>query len=273
MKERWLTLILRLTNLIYQKKESELGKHGIDSVINIFVLILFETALAVISIPLYLTTSASKTTAFLEEKGGYAKIAVDYNLRRVLTLTGVGVVFILWVIKLSVILLTPSVAGPLQLYSISELEPADIDHKELVLQDTGMQTARVTDFLPTPEIEGVEKTRGNKYSFFGKGEAGSDVVIFLAGRQNLMYSDKVGEDGTWQLEHTQEDFKLSDGIHSVFVFHYDKDQGIRSQTTDEQYFRIKSSVLERATENVDNLANWSVAVIIIVGILVTFLTI
>ena len=93
MKERWLTLVLRLTNLIYQRKQSGIGKQGIESVGNVVVLMFWEVALLIISLPLYLSTSATKVVGFLDSKGGYAKIAVDYKLRRILTLTGVGVIF------------------------------------------------------------------------------------------------------------------------------------------------------------------------------------
>lgn len=86
-------MVLRLTNLIYQRKQSGIGKQGIESVINVALLMFWELALVVVSLPLYLTTSTTKVVGFLESKGGYAKIAVDYRLRRVLTLTGVGVVF------------------------------------------------------------------------------------------------------------------------------------------------------------------------------------
>lgn len=123
MKERWLTLVLRLTNLIYKHKKSEVGKQGVGSILNIVVLMFWEVVLLLVSLPLYITTSTTKVVGFLESKGGYAKIAVDYKLRRVLTLTGVGVIFFIWVIKLIFLMLTPQFYGPLHLYSVVESNP------------------------------------------------------------------------------------------------------------------------------------------------------
>ncbi len=273
MKERWLTLVLRLTNLIYQRKQSEVGKQGVASVGNITVLMFWEVVLLLVSLPLYLTTSTTKVVGFLESKGGYAKIAVDYRLRRVLTLTGVGVVFLIWVIKFSFLMLTPQLYGPMHLYSVTESGPRILNDQTIVIQDTNMQTAKVNNLLVMPAISGLEKVSGNRYRFFGTGKAGLEVVLFLTGNQNVMYVEKVGTDGKWTIEHSQNDLKLSNGIHSVFAFHYEKDQGVRSKTTAENYFRISSSFGEQLSANMDNLANWLVVLLIILGILLTLLTV
>ena len=74
----------------------------------------------------------------------------DYNLRRVLTLTGLTIVASIWVVKLLLILLLPSVYGPLQLYSVTDFRPADILSKDLVTAETGIQTARVLKTMPRP---------------------------------------------------------------------------------------------------------------------------
>jgi len=273
MKERWLTLVLRLTNLIYQHKKSEVGKQGISSVGNVIVLMFWEVVLLIVSLPLYVTTSTKKVVGFLESKGGYAKIAVDYKLRRVLTLTGVGVVFIIWVIKLMLLMLTPQFYGPLRLYSVTESGPTVLNEQVLEIKDTNMQTARVDNSLVLPVITGVEKVIGSRYRFTGSGKEGGQVVLFLTGNQNIMYTEKIGLDGKWMIEHMQNDLKLTNGIHSVFAFHYDKDRGVRSKTTAENYFRISSSFFEKLSSNVDNLTNWSVVLLIILGILLTLLTI
>lgn len=273
MKEGWLNLILRLTNLIYRKRESELGRQGIKSVINIFNLVWLEIILMIISLPLYLTISSVKATAYLVEKGGYAKIAVDYNLRRILTLTGVGVIFIIWVIKFSFLMLTPQLYGPMRLYSITESGPLVLNDKISIIQDTNMQTAKVDNSFVLPVISSLEEAIGGRYRFSGTGKPGNQIVLFLTGYQNIMYVDNIGADGKWVVEHSQSDLKLSNGIHSVFAFHYNKDRGVRSQTTAENYFRISSSFLDQLSQNIDNLANGSVILIIILGILLTLLTI
>lgn len=265
--------MLHLTNLIYKRKQSEIGKQGLRSVGNVIALMFYEMVLALISLPLYLTTSTTKTVGFLENKGGYAKIAVDYKLRRVLTLTGVGVVFLIWTIKLVLLLLTPQFYGPLRLYTVTEAGPVVLGEQTLVTQNTDIQTAKVDNSMVLPVISGVEKISGNRYRFTGTGKVGDEVALFLTGNQNIIYVDSVGQDGKWMIDHAQNDLKLTNGVHSIFAFHYEKDRGLRSQTTAENYFRISSSFFERLSLGMDNLANWSVVSIVILGILLTLLTV
>ncbi|KKQ40556.1 MAG: hypothetical protein US58_C0017G0002 [Candidatus Magasanikbacteria bacterium GW2011_GWA2_37_8] len=273
MKEGWLNLVLKLTNLIYRKRESELGRQGWKSITNVFSLVALEIILMIISLPLYLSISSAKATAYLLDKGEYAKIAVDYKLRRILTLTGVGVIFIIWVIKFSFLMLSPQLYGPLRLYSVVESVPLALNDQTLIIQDTNMQTARVDTSLALPVISSLEEAIGGRYRFSGTGTAGDQIVLFLTGNQNIMYVDKIGVDGKWMVEHSQSDLKLSNGIHSVFAFHYEKDRGARSKTTAENYFRVSSSFLEKLSLSIDNLANWSVVFVVIIGVLLTILTI
>jgi hypothetical protein len=93
IQAKWLRLILRLTNKIYLKKQAILQQASIKVLVNIIVLIFLEILLGFLSLPLYFGMKSADTQEYFEEKGGYGKINFDYNLRRPLTLTGVGVVF------------------------------------------------------------------------------------------------------------------------------------------------------------------------------------
>lgn len=151
MKARWLNLILRLTNKIYQKKQTTIETQEFKSIGNLLLIIFLEVLLAVISLPLYLVTSSEKSSAYLTAKGGYKKIAVDYKLRKVLTLTGVGIILIVWIIKLFIIILTPTIVGPLNSYEITDVEPVTIEVQEAALLDTDIQTAKVVPGLVVPK--------------------------------------------------------------------------------------------------------------------------
>ena len=91
MKNQWLNLVLHLTNRIYNKKQLVIGQAGLVVIYNILLLIILEIVLGIISLPLYLSLQTKGVIAFLSEKGTYAKVSFDYNLRRILTLTGVGI--------------------------------------------------------------------------------------------------------------------------------------------------------------------------------------
>jgi len=272
MKTRWLNFITVLTNRIYRRKQSIVAQSGLRVVWTIFGLILSEIFLALVSFPLYLTTRSNIIIAFLEKKGEYKKISTDFALRRVLTLTGVGIVFIIWTVKLFIIALTPQVYGPLELYSVSGLEPVDIEHQEVLLQDTGMQTARVVDTFSIPTITDIEKKGGDNYIISGSGQAGEALVLFLVDKETVMYTAPVDENGNWQVEHSQEDFRLTEGLHAMFAFHYNEKQGIRSNTSEKDFFRVRLSVFDRIVENIDNLTNWTVVIVIVFGVFFTFLT-
>jgi hypothetical protein len=273
MRGKWLNFILLLTNRIYERKQSIIGRVGLGVLIDILILIFLEILLAVVSLPLYFGVKTSGVLAFFEEKGGYDKISSDYKLRRVLTLTGVSIVFVIWLIKFLLILLTPSVYGPLNLYSLSELEPLDISRRELIIQDTGIQTSKVVNTIEVPTVDIVDRKNANNYVLSGTGKVGETVVLFLVEDRTLMYSSVVDKDGRWSVEHSQKDIKLQDGIHSVFVFHYDKENQVRSISSNEQYFRVKEGFIDNLSRNVDKTANWSVAIFIAIGVFLTFLTI
>jgi len=275
MKYAWLNLVLQITNRIYQRKQRVVGQEGISATGNVFVLIFLEMVLAVVSLPLYLNLKPERITAFLEEKGGYGKIVFDYNLRRVLTLTGVTIVLTIWIIKLLLILLVPSVFGTLKLYSISELRPPDLltVDTNLINAETEIQTARITTDLPVPELKEVKKSKGKDYVFYGVGQPNSTVVLLLSDLQTAVYTGETDKNGNWQINHLQSDFKLNEGNHSVLTFTFDRENKTRSEFSSEQYFKVKTTVLDIVTRNVDVLANWSVVVIILVGVFLTFLTI
>lgn len=272
MKNRWLNLVLLLTNRIYSKKQLIIGQTGLGAVYNIFQLIALEIILAIISFPLYLSMRSASVTAFLAEKGSYAKVNFDYNLRRILTITGVGIVALIWVAKLLLIILVPKIYGPLPLYIVTDFRPADILSKDLVAAETGIQTARIMKSMPKPEVTGVNKLKGGDYTFVGSGQPNSTVILLLTDKQTAIYSGPTDKNGKWQIDYLASKFKLGAGNHSVVVFGYDSKLGVRSETGLEQFFKVQTSFMDSLVANVDVLANWSVVLIIILGVFLTFLT-
>lgn len=273
MRERWLNFILALTNRIYTIKQEIIRKEGLKVVFSIVVLFFSEILLGIVSLPLYLGMKPANVTAYFEEKGGYEKIAYDYSLRRILTLTSATIIFIVWLIKLSVILFTPNIYGPMQLYKISELQPVDLLQKDLVIAETQIQTAEVVEAMIRPELLGVEKIKGGDYVFRGTGQPLAMVVLFLSDKQTAVYTDNIDEKGNWQISYSRKDFRLSEGNHSVVAFSYDKDKGVRSQVSDQQYFKAKTSFIDKLVRNADIYLNITIILIIALGVFLIILTI
>lgn len=268
-------LVLRISNRIYQKKQQVIVTEGIRAVGVVLELVVLEILLAGVSLPLYFSLKPQSVVAFFEEKGSYAKVSFDYNLRRVITLTGVSIILFIWLMKLLLILVVPTVFGPLKLYSVSELRPPDIlavDTQALTVE-AGIPAASIVFDLAVPELTGIRKSNGQDYVFYGVGQSGSTVVLMLSGQQTAVYTEQVKSDGTWQIEHQQKEFKLNEGNHSVLVFTYDEANQTRSEFSNEQFFRVQTTFIDSLTRNVDVLANWSVVIFIVVGVFLTFLTI
>lgn len=262
-----------MTNFIYQRKQLVIRQAGFGVVSNIFILFVSEIVLGIVSFPLYLGLKSEGVTAFISEKGTYAKVSFDYNLRRILTLTGVGIFALIWAVKLILILTLPAVYGPLPLYTISNFNSTDLLDKDLIAREIGIQTARIIRTMAKPELNSVTKLKGGNYDFAGTGQPGSSVILLLSDQQTAVYSTDVDTSGNWHLSHTQSGFRLSEGNHSVIVFGYDKKLGVRSQAGPEQFFKVTSTWVDSLITQVDVLANWSMVVILLFGVFLTLLTI
>ena len=118
----------------------------------------------------------------------------------------------------------------------------------------------------------VKKLSGGDYSFSGIGQPLSTVVLLLSDAQTAIYYSQVDKNGQWQIDHSQKKFKLSEGNHSVIVFGYDEKTEMRSEASATKYFKVTTTWNDRLMKNVDVLANWSVILIIVAGIFLTFLT-
>ncbi|MFZ2310770.1 MAG: hypothetical protein WAW11_04490 [Patescibacteria group bacterium] len=273
MKNKWLNLVLRLTNYIYKRKQVIIGQNGIKVILNIISLVFLEVALSVLSLPLYLTLNSGKVLAYFDEKGSYNKVNFDYSLRRVLTVTGVSIIAFIWGIKLLLILFFPTIYGPLQLYSVSGLQPVDILNQSTVASETGIQTARSVSSIPKPTLTEVRKVKGENYSFFGEGQPNTTVVLLLSDISSAIYTANINSDGKWQIDHQQNNFKLKEGNHSVVIYSYDSKLGVRSETAPAQFFKVTVSWSDYLMRNLDILTNWLIIIILSIGLFLIFLTI
>jgi hypothetical protein len=158
---------------------------------------------------------------------------------------------------------------------VSELRPPDLlsIDSQLVAESTEIQGAKIVPSMKRPEIKEIHKEKGGDYTFSGIGQPLSTVVLLLSDAQTAIYSNTVDSSGNWKIHHFQKDFKLSQGNHSVLAYCYDKSTNSRSDVSTDQYFKVKTTLAEKLIKNVDVLANWSVVLILLLGVFLTFLTI
>ncbi len=265
-------MILVLTNRIYVKKQLVLGGEGLKVGKDVLLLVLYQIFLALVSLPLYLSVKPAGLAVYVKDTATYTKISADYSLRRILTLTGVGVFLIIWVVKLILIISLPSFYGPLRLYEVVNFRPADILNSDLVATETGMQTARVLSTIPIPTLKTATKVSGGDYIFSGSATPLSTVALLLSGNQTAVYSAVADKSGKWEISHAQSGFRLAEGNHSIIIFEYDQKNSARGQAAPEQYFKVTTNIWDKITGSVDTIANWSVVIILILGVFLTLLT-
>ena len=238
MRRQWLNLVLFLTNRIYVRKQEIVKQPGFAASVNVFVLIILEMFLALISAPLYMGVKTETATAYLEDKGAYGKITFDYNLRRILTLTGLGVVLAIWALKLILIIAVPPIYGPLHVYNVSSLQPVDITNRELIMNEIAINTSKVSKTIQRPVLTGVDRLTNGNLMFNGTAKPLDNVVLLLSDQHASVYYGQADAKGNWQIEHSQQNFRLRDGNHSILVYSYDKKTGLRSETSDERLIKI-----------------------------------
>ena len=265
-------MVLFLTNLIYQRKELILAGTGVMTIVNILYLIILEMVLAIVSLPLYLTIKSETVAAFFSSKNAYGAINFDYRLRRILTLTGVSFVAIVWLVKLGITLFLPSLVGPLPLYSVRNYSPTSTLPATVISEEVGFETAVVDEALVRPALTEVRKAGGGDYIFRGSGQPNSTVVLLLSNDLSTVYLGDVDASGSWEIRHLNSNFALSQGNHSVIVFQYDKVAGTRSAAGQSWYFKVSLSFVDYVLQNLDAILNYAVIAVIIFGVFLTVLT-
>lgn len=273
MRNHWLNLVLSLTNRVYVRKQQLLKQRGFSAVLDVFILIFSEIFLAIVSLPLYLGVKPEITTAYLKDKGTYAQVTFDYNLRRILTLTGLGMVLTILALKLLLIIVVPPIYGPLHLYGVSDFQPLDITNRELIVNEISISTSKISKSIQRPVLDNVERSSNGNLLFNGTAKPGSDLVLLLSDLHASVYYGQADSNGKWQIEHSQQNFKLADGNHSILVYSYDKTSGLRSETSDERFVKITSTWMDILVRNVDVLVNWIIVLIVLLGVFLTFLTV
>jgi|GEM_PF-1203366 len=273
MRTWWLNVVLRLTNLVYARKQRVVIRSGTRAAFDVLALVLLEATLAVFSIPLYVGMRPATATAFFTERGAFGEIEADYRVRRVLTLTGVSVALLVWVAKLAAIIVIPAWLGPLQLYTVSPLAPADLQTQRTLAAAADAETARVDRSLVVPSVTAVARGRGDSYTFHGTGTPNATVVLLVASPQTFMLTDTVAADGTWEMTHAQRDVRLEPGNHELAAYHYDAGTRTRSALSSPQYVKIVRGFADALLERADAITNWTVVTIILLGVFFTILTV
>ncbi|PCH92233.1 hypothetical protein COB80_00350 [Candidatus Kaiserbacteria bacterium] len=110
MRLQWTNTILQITAKISKRKRGLIRQTGALILSDVIVILVLEIYLALISLPMYL---------IMQSKEG-ALGSVEYRIRRIITLSVLVALLILWAIKLLLIVIVPSVLESNSLVIIQE---------------------------------------------------------------------------------------------------------------------------------------------------------
>ena len=272
MKGSWLQLILYISHSIFLKKAAILKTAGVKVVRPIIQLVLLEIALAVVSVPIYLRVRSHVVHSYFSKVGAQESDFHDYTLRRVLTLSGLGLVALLWLIKLIFVIIAPTVFNAGEPFTVSNIR---MEHVAPAIKENvsfALESAKRDESLTVPLVQSVRTTGRGRYLFSGVGTPGLTVVAYISGTESIVYSSVIKSDGTWSIEHDGGGFLLKKGTYSIVVSAYDESTSEKSYASVPYYFKVTPSWLDLFLSSVDTYANWVAACVVVVGIVVVIIT-
>lgn len=265
MRHRWTNWILHTTAKIQQKKQALLTDHAFKSALDVFSIVFLELFLLILSLPLYLVTQPNT---------GGGEEQVQFKIRRVLSLSVLTVLLILWLFKLLFIVYL-SFFSPSSSYSISDLEASE----ESTLELTQLHAESWTESpeVETPMLEQVVSDDGGNIFFTGKAEPNSVVAIYLSSSNFdvsslKVYSSRSDEAGIWNMGHEHRVFHLSPGTYSVEMVTYDEALQAKSPLSAVVSFNVEIPQDEVLFEKIDSVLNITTFLFVLIGVLSALLT-
>jgi hypothetical protein len=104
--------------------------------------------------------------------------------------------------------------------------------------------AAESSILQRPEViqvKGIDA--GNNIKFAGTGVANSEVIVFIHSEQVIAYRVQVDGNGTWSLNHSQDNAELAAGDHEVYALTLDAKSQAKSKISDIKKFQVKINPL------------------------------
>jgi len=265
MLHGWTNLILHTTSRIQGKKQALLTDHALKSVLDVFGIIVLEVFLLVISLPLYLVT---KPMVGAEEN-------VQYKTRRILSLTVLGAIFVLWLFKLLLILWASFFSGQ-NAYEIGALQPSQESALEYVNYQASTWKEDAT--LSAPVITEVASDEDENVYFKGSSTPNTVVAIYLSdveanGQSSLkLYSVRSDENGQWEMLHEERIYHMTAGEYWVQAVAYDELSSSKSPASAPVAFELQKPLEDMLLENVDRVLNLVILLFAFLGFLSALLT-
>ena len=252
MRTGWTNLILHTTALVYRRKQNLLVSHSFQSVFDVFVIIFLELFLALISLPLYLVSKES-------DLGGKQQ----YKIRRVVSLSLLLSILIIWVLKLIFVVAVPMYFDTRQAFFVAEKSGQSLlTQSEFILSD--IYNAKTDIAISPPTVDGTLTIDNGRVYIQGKGNIGTDVVVTIKNDRVdnsgvNFYIANVDSSGSWSLGSNGDDARLTPGKYQLQAITYDSQLKARSPLSVVRSFEVGQD-WRGAMDNVDVYLNYIVVV-------------
>lgn len=206
MREWLANTFLKITSFIYKRKRGLLVSHGFKNFLNILFIIFLEFILTLFSLPLFLMVSGTK---------GVEKGQVEYRTKKIITFGIVGVILLIWLIKVCFIVAFSFYFDPRSIYKISEITEGGA---EVEFVATNIIDNRFKTTLKDPVIDNISIDFDNKIIITGsipQGVVTNDITGVAEGRvtiYNETPSNQVLIKNTRLLTPDEKLFRLKDRV-------------------------------------------------------------
>lgn len=265
LRDRWSNSVLHLSAYIAQKKNGLLIVHGTKSFLNVLLIIEAEILLLIISLPSYVVAKPIGDNANTRE----------YHLRRTLTLGVIGTLFIIWVLKLVLIL---ALLGYSQTSTTTVTETYNRGGNTETMADDVLVAKESMEFSP-PVVTKIQNIKG-RIAFWGTAPANS-VVVFAFTEDGdsstnrtitpKIYTTQADANGRFELWEDASVFNLPKGNYTGSVSAYDPVREIKSGQSQTFSFKVTESFWNKLIYSADTILNILALLVIIIWILVTIL--
>jgi len=253
MKKFWLEKVIHLSSHVYKLKKRLAEVHAVKAFFYIIAVVFFEVLLAIFSFPLYL----------VQRKG-----SKSFQFRRVITLSTLGLILMLWVVKLVFAL-----GSSAYIQNKSDEMISQLTDREVQIQDVSLiniETASVDESIKTPILTGIrQKDRG--VVFKGQGVPGEEIVLNIFGKVSFVTSGEIKEDGRFEVEYYDNQLKLTGGEYTVLASVYDDGKYSRSVYSNPVNFELKDNFFQQFFAMLDLYLNIFVLCSIAFGLFLTVL--
>ena len=262
IRGRWTTLVLHTTSYVYNQKQKLLTAHAGKAFFIVIGIICAEVFLGLISLPLYLIV---KPAGVGDGQGS------EYRVRRVITLSVLTAIFLVWILKLIFILVLSLYFDTRAMYSVKE---TSVKNDLSSGMTTDIALAPVNRALSVPKIISVEQNTGSAVTAEGTSDRGAIVGIYFTRTDDVpgtdgslhIYANTADTKGHWTHTEDENVFTLPPGRYVAAAVQYDQEKNQKSALSAGVDFSVHESLLQQFFRRLDTILNIVVLLFICVGV-------